>query len=363
MSWLATEALVAATRADGTLEQGGAFTGPDWTKLNLVGESLVFRSLLVLLEQWATVDATVLLCGETGTGKELAARAVHYLSDRRNGPFVPVNCGAIPDSILEAELFGHVKGAFTDAGRDSCGLVGMSEGGTLFLDEIDSLSAHGQVAVLRFVQDHSYRPLGANRFKRGDVRVIAATNEDLQARCRTGSFRQDLLYRLNLLTANLPPLRDREGDALLLARVFVARFSRQYNSALKRIDSDSERRLQAVLPWPGNVRELEHLVHRSFLLTRGDAVNLGLPQVHGEDHDNPRGGDAPRDGALSFATGKARAIAAFERGYISDMLAYAKGNLSLAARLAGKERSRFGRLVKKHGLHRAAFGETSVEAD
>ena len=353
---------MAVTSTDRAFQQGGALAGPDWTKLNLVGESPVFRNLLVLLEQWATVDATVLLCGETGTGKELAARAVHYLSDRRSGPFVPVNCGAIPDSILEAELFGHVNGAFTDARRDSCGLVGMSEGGTLFLDEIDSLSARGQVAILRFVQDHSYRPLGATRFERGNVRVIAATNEDLQAGCRAGRFRQDLLYRLNLLTANLPPLRDREGDALLLARVFVARFSRQYDSTMKHLDGASERWLQAVLPWPGNVRELEHLVHRCFLLAKGDAVNLGIPQAQGEDPVHPRDSDAARGGALSFATGKARAIAEFERGYVSDMLAYAKGNLSLAARLAGKERSRFGRLVKKHGLQRAAFNEASVEA-
>lgn len=354
---------MAVARTDGAFEHGGSLARPDWTKLNLVGESPVFRNLLVLLEQWSKVDATVLLCGETGTGKELAARAVHYLSDRRSGPFVPVNCGAIPDSILEAELFGHVKGAFTDARRDSRGLVGMSEGGTLFLDEIDSLSARGQAAILRFVQDHSYRPLGAARVERGDVRVIAATNADLQAGCRAGRFRQDLLYRLNLLTADLPPLRDREGDALLLARVFVARFSRQYNSALKQLDGASERRLQAVLPWPGNVRELEHLVHRCFLLAKGDTVNLGLPQAVGEDHDNRRDGGAAGSGALSFAAGKARAIAEFERGYISEMLARAKGNLSLAARLAGKERSRFGRLVKKYGLQRATFVEASVEAD
>lgn len=354
---------MAATRTDGAFERGGSLATPDWTKLNLVGESPVFRNLLVLLEQWSKVDATVLLCGETGTGKELAARAVHYLSDRRNGPFVPVNCGAIPDSILEAELFGHVKGAFTDARCDSRGLVGMSEGGTLFLDEIDSLSARGQAAILRFVQDHSYRPLGAARFERGDVRVIAATNADLQAACRAGRFRQDLLYRLNLLTAELPPLRDREGDSLLLARVFVARFSRQYNSPLKQLDEASERRLRAVLPWPGNVRELEHLVHRCFLLAKGDAVNLGLPCADDEVHDHRRDDDAAGSAALSFAASKARAIAAFERGYISDMLACTKGNLSLAARLAGKERSRFGRLVKKYGLQRAAFGDALAESD
>ena len=228
---------------------------PDWTTLNLVGESRVFRAVLALLETWSTVDATVLLRGETGTGKELAARAVHYLSERRCGPFVPVNCGALPDSILEAELFGYVKGAFTDARRDSLGLVGLAQGGTLFLDEIDSLSARGQAAILHFVQDHSYRPLGGSRFEHCDGRLIAATNVDLQAACSAGRFRQDLLYRLNLLTVTLPPLREREGDTLLLARAFVVRLSHQYHVPLKRLDHASERHLTSGLSWPGNVRE------------------------------------------------------------------------------------------------------------
>ena len=344
----------------GTGEDAGAATGPDWAKLNLVGDSPAFRNVLALLAQWASVDATVLLCGETGTGKELAARAIHYLSERQGGPFVPVNCGAIPESILEAELFGHVKGAFTDARHDSRGVVGLAQGGTLFLDEIDSLSARGQAAILRFVQDHSYRPLGAARFEHGDVRVVAATNADLEASCRAGLFRQDLLYRLSLLTVQLPALRQRDGDALLLARVFVARFSRQYRRPLKRLDAASTHRLAGELPWPGNVRELEHLVHRSFLLARDDTVDLGLPARDDEfttaAPDHIAGIDVG-GAARSFAVAKARAIAEFERCYLHEKLCQAKGNLSLAARLAGKERSRFGRLVKKYGLQRAAFGE------
>jgi transcriptional regulator with GAF, ATPase, and Fis domain len=329
-----------------------------------VGESCVFRKVLALLQKWAAVDATVLLCGETGTGKELAARAVHYLSERRRGPFVPVNCGAIPDSILEAELFGYVKGAFTDARRDSPGVVGLAQGGTLFLDEIDSLSTRGQAAILHFVQDRSYRPLGASRFEHGDVRLIAATNADLQAACSAGRFRQDLLYRLNLLTVNLPPLRDREGDSLLLARAFVVRFSRQYQVPEKFLDGISERRLKFGLSWPGNVRELEHLVHRSFLLSQNDTVHLDIPSVDGEGADEGSGGtpaDDQRSAGRCFAAAKARAIAEFERTYLSDMLTRAKGNLSLAARLAGKERSRFGRLVKKYGLQRATFCDASMK--
>jgi transcriptional regulator with GAF, ATPase, and Fis domain len=337
---------------------------PDWTRLNLLGESAIFRAVLALLQRWSTVDATVLLTGETGTGKELAARAVHYLSQRRRGPFVPVNCGALPDSILEAELFGYVKGAFTDARRDSPGLVGMADGGTLFLDEIDSLSARGQAAILRFVQDRSYRPLGAPRFEKCDVRLVAATNADLQAACGAGRFRQDLLYRLSLLTATLPPLRERRGDTLLLARTFVVRFSRQYQVPLKRLDPGSERRLTSGLPWPGNVRELEHLVHRSFLLSQDDVVDLNLPSAADEATDSGSRDAVPdhtRNTPKYFAVAKALAIAEFERTYLSETLTRAKGNLSLAARLAGKERSRFGRLIKKHGLHRTMFDDPSLK--
>jgi DNA-binding NtrC family response regulator len=322
---------------------------PNWVALNLIGRSAVFRAALGQLLQWAAVDATVLLCGETGTGKELMARALHYLSVRRSGPFVPVNCGAIPDNLLEAELFGHVKGAFTDAKRDSRGVVGQAHGGTLFLDEVDSLSPRAQAAILRFVEDHVYRPIGASRFQQGDVRLIAATNADLTAFTRDGRFREDLLYRLSLLTLTLPPLRSRDGDTLLLAEAFVRRFCQQYGTPDRRLDDTSIAALQRAHPWPGNVRELEHCVHRSFLLSKGPLINLGLPAVPW-DQELAR---ARRPG--TFAAAKAQAIEEFERRYVRELLAEAKGNLSLAARLAGKERSRFGRLVKKYGLQRSAF--------
>ena len=329
---------------------------PDWMMLNLIGESPAFRHALARLQQWSAVDATVLLCGETGTGKELAARALHYLSARRGEPFVAVNCGAIPDSMIEAELFGHVRGAFTDAKRDSRGIVGNAERGTLFLDEIDSLSPRGQAVLLRFAQDRSYRPVGASRVELGDVRIVAATNADLEARCAAGQFRQDLLYRLNLLTLDLPPLREREGDALLLAQAFVDRFCRQYRSAPRRLDAASIEALRRPLPWRGNVRELEHRVHRQFLLAEGDVVALDLALAAAGAQ--PIAGPAAACG--SFAEGKACAIAAFERAYVERMLQQARGNLSLAARLAGKERSRFGKLVRKYAFQRAAFDASPV---
>lgn len=332
---------------------------PDWTGLNLHGGSPAFRSALGLLHQCARVDATVLVCGETGTGKELAARAIHYLSARRHGPFVPINCGALPDSILEAELFGHTRGAFTDAKTDSLGVIGQANGGTLFLDEIDAMSPRAQAAILRFAQDRSYRPLGSPQTRHADVRIVAATNADLIDLADRGLFRQDLLYRLNVLSVPLPPLRERGGDALLLAQAFVQRLVRQYGSPPRTLSSDSVAWLQAPRAWPGNVRELEHLVHRAFLLSNGPRIELAgdtpgasrvVPPAAPQTVSRP---EEPQEITLTgFAEAKAQAIEAFERRYLETVLNQAGGNLSLAARLAGKERSRFCQLVRKHGLQR-----------
>ena len=324
---------------------------PDWSALNLSGESPRFRQVLAHLQQWAAVDATVLLCGETGTGKELAARAIHYCSARRAGPFVPLNCGAVPDSLFEAELFGHARGAYTDAKGESRGLAGLAEGGTLFLDEIDSLSARAQAVILRFVQDRSYRPVGATRFHQADVRLIAATNADLAALAGIGRFRADLLFRLDLLTVQLPPLRERPGDALLLAETFVRRLCAQYRMPGRTLSPASRDALRSPLQtWPGNVRELEHRVHRCFLLGEGRMVELGLPTPSptlGPDADADQA--RPPDFRVTpFAEAKARVIADFERRYVHALLLHTQGNVSEAARLAGKERSRFGRLVRKY---------------
>lgn len=349
---------------------------PDWPALHLHGQASAFRQSLALLQQCARVDATVLLCGETGTGKELAARALHYLSARSRGPFVPINCGALPDSILEAELFGHARGAFTDAKSDSLGVIGQAQGGTLFLDEIDALSHRAQAAILRFAQDHSYRPLGASRLQHADVRLVAATNAKLEDLVAQGLFRQDLLFRINVLSVRLPPLRERHGDAALLAQAFVQRLVQQYRTGPRHLDADSLAQLQAPRVWPGNVRELEHLVHRAFLLAEGPVLHLDLgdapagetrvPMLAHEldsdpgscpppevDASMPSGTDTQAD--VSFADAKAQAITDFERRYLSAVLQRAGGNLSLAARIAGKERSRFCKLVRKHGLQRAGF--------
>lgn len=342
-----------------TTDEPDRCTDPDWSGLNLHGESLAFCSALALLHRCARVDATVLVCGETGTGKELAARAIHYLSPRRHGPFVPINCGALPDSILEAELFGHTRGAFTDAKSDSLGVIGQAHGGTLFLDEIDSLSLRAQAAILRFAQDRSYRPLGSPQIRHADVRIVAATNADLACLAERGQFRQDLLYRLNILNVALPPLRERQGDVLLLARAFVQRLVRQYGSQPRALSERSTDWLRQPRAWPGNVRELEHLIHRSFLLCNGAQVELHGATSQETSTAEPAG--SPHDAAVdaanaptmaAFAQAKAEAIEAFERRYLLAVLSQAGGNLSLAARLAGKERSRFCQLVRKHGLQR-----------
>ena len=190
------------------------------SRLNFIGEAAVFLDILRFIYRVACCEAPVLLQGETGTGKELAASAIHYLSARRNGPFIPVNCGAIPDTLIESELFGHVRGAFTDAKEPRQGVVGQARGGTLFLDELEVISHRGQVALLRFLQDQRYCPIGGAAAKKGDVRVIGASNTDLAKLAARGEFRQDLLFRLNVLICQLPPLRARGDDVLLLAARF-----------------------------------------------------------------------------------------------------------------------------------------------
>ncbi|MGG5820897.1 sigma 54-interacting transcriptional regulator [Falsiroseomonas sp. HW251] len=314
--------------------------------LNLVGHSASFQAALRLIERIARCDATVLIQGETGTGKELAGRAIHYLGARRGAPFIAVNCGAIPEQLVESELFGHARGAFTDAREAREGVIAQAEGGTLFLDEVDSLGARSQVALLRFLQDREYRPVGGQAMRRADLRVIAATNADLAAMAGRREYRQDLLFRLDVLALRLPPLRERPGDAALLADLFVRRLSEQYRGAPRALDPG----LRASLgdrPWPGNVRELENFIHRAFLLSDGPVI--------GAAEDGQDEASEVQSGGLPFHAAKAAAIEGFERRYLVDLLTRTRGNVSEAARLSGKERSRLGRLLKKHGLARDAF--------
>ena len=339
-------------------------------KLNLLGESPAFLRLLEQIERFARCNATVLIEGETGTGKELTARAIHYCSARGNGPFIPINCGSLPDSLVGSELFGHTRGAFTDAHETRQGLIAQAEGGTLFLDELETLTAHAQVALLRFLQDHEYRPIGATRDRTADVRVIGATNANLALLAQQGFIREDLLYRLNVLTVAVPPLRARGDDAVVLAQAFLRKLCARYEKPDCTLHPDAVNALRS-FDWPGNVRQLENLIHREFLMTDGKELALsGLPRASGNGNTEGRvashhSGDRPVSAAqsqsmdagacLAFRDAKARVIADFEREYVSELLRRSCGNVSLAARLAGKERSRFNRLMRKYQLSARNF--------
>jgi DNA-binding NtrC family response regulator len=311
----------------------------------MIGQSEAFRVVDRLIDKIATYNAPVLIEGETGTGKELAARAVHYRGARRDRPFVPVNCGALPDALVESELFGHRRGAFTDARDDQPGIVALAHSGTLFLDEVDALTPKAQVTLLRFLQDQQYRPLGGRREERADVRVIAASNRALGGLVESGRFRIDLLYRLKLMEVVLPPLRVRHGDVAFLAEHFVeigsARFGRVVRPLAKETLAWFER-----YAWPGNIRELEHQVYRGLLLSDGPAIVIAPPPSLA----------APTCGTdvnPTYRHAKEQAIADFEHAYLKALIDQANGNISCAARIAGTERRHLGRLLKKHRLNSA----------
>lgn len=312
----------------------------------LVGRDPMFLRAIEQVPRFARSDMPVLITGETGTGKELCARAIHHLSSRRSFPFIGVDCGAVPDHLFENELFGHARGAYTDAHRDQRGLVAMAEGGTLFLDEVDALSHTAQTKLLRFLQERTYRPLGAERFEQADVSIITATNRDLEACVRDRQLRSDLYFRLNVLRLHLPALRERPADISLLASHFL-RQCRQPNDLVRRRFSAAALRKLELYDWPGNVRELMNVVQRGVVLSEEAQIGphrVALP-------------DPPAAVALSatFRQARADAVAAFERRYIGELLRKHSGNVTQAAREAHKDRRVFGRLVKKHRIERGAL--------
>ena len=307
----------------------------------LIGESPVFRTVKKKIPLVARCDANVLISGETGTGKELCARAIHYLSSRANKAFVPVNCGAFPTELVENELFGHERGAFTHAVNAKTGLIHEADGGTLFLDEIDCLSLTAQVKLLRFLQEKEYRPLGSAKTHRSDTRVIAAANIDFEAAVREGSLRQDLYYRLNVIPLPLPPLRERREDIPLLATHFLNKYASKFDRPNLAFSEDG----MELLPqydWPGNVRELEHLIERAVALAENEVIecrDLGLPPARVDEH------------SISFREAKVR----FERSYVEDLLVANQGNITRAAHAARKNRRAFWELIRKHHIDASSF--------
>jgi two-component system response regulator GlrR len=314
------------------------------TKL-LIGESPAFLEAVNKVPAVAQCNANVLISGETGTGKEVCARAIHQLSPRSIHPFIAINCGAIPIELVENELFGHERGAYTNASSSQMGQIQAAEGGTLFLDEIDSLPLLAQVKLLRFLQEKEYKPLGSTRTRQADVRVITATNVDVERAVREGKLRQDLYYRLNILPIVLPPLRERREDIPMLAEYFLTRFASEYGKPVRGFSPDAMQRL-VLHDWPGNVRELEHVVARAVVLAissviKGKEITLAPSQ------------EIPQQ--ESFQTMKDRVVEQAERTYLRSLLIAHDGNITRAAEAAQKNRRAFFELLRKHNIDAREF--------
>src|SRR5499433_3424877 len=315
---------------------------------DLIGQSSQMRAVFKLVETVSYSSATVLIQGESGTGKELVARAIHYRSPRKDKPFIAVNCSALTETLLESELFGHVKGSFTGATSNKKGLFEAADGGTIFLDEIGDVPPATQVRLLRVLQEGEVKRVGANDTIRVDVRVIAASNVDLAKAREQGKFREDLYYRLNVITIQLPPLRDRPEDVPLLAQHFLKMYANKISKSVAGI-TPAAMEVLTVNRWVGNVRELENVMERAVVLTSKEVVDLDdLPPGF---RDAPNGGGEVEVFSLAhlpYAQAKRLAMRAFERRYLSALLEKSGNNVSSAARAAGVDRSNFRRLLKQY---------------
>jgi len=303
---------------------------------NIVARSEKMQGVLNLVTRIAATDSTIYISGESGTGKELIAKAIHLASERRDKPLVAINCAAIPEALLESELFGHEKGAFTDAKTSYRGLFAQSHRGTIFLDEVGDMSLSIQAKLLRVLQEKQFYPLGSGRPVEVDVRVIVATNKNLEDEVKNGSFREDLFYRIHVVPIELPPLRERKEDIPLLAEHFLREISQRMKKEMKGISAMAMQKLM-LYDWPGNVRELENTIEHAVAVTQHDVIN--------EDVLLPTK-DLPAEPLKPFR----QAVEEFKRGYIVRLLEFTKGNVSKAAELAGKYRADFYNLVKKHNL-------------
>ena len=319
----------------------------------LVGSSAPMREVVRMIEAVAYSSTTVLVTGESGTGKELVARALHARSPRKSHPFVALNCGALTETLLESELFGHVKGAFTGAQRDQKGLFDAADGGTIVLDEIGDIPMATQVRLLRVLQEGEIKRVGSADSVRVDVRVIAATHRDLPKLTKSGKFREDLFYRLNVIIVPLPPLRDRIEDIPLLAHHFLRRYTDRLGKKVRTLTPEAIE-LLCGYRWPGNVRELENAIERAVVLCRTDALTPTdlPPAVSGRTaplvREAPAGGDDTTWLSLSYAAAKEQALRRFEKSYVDALMRACDNNISAAARKAGMDRSNFKRVLRKY---------------
>ncbi len=311
---------------------------------HVVGNSHAMHEVMEKLRAIAKTDASVVIYGESGTGKELVARTIHDLSRRASKPFVPVNCGALPENLLESELFGYKRGAFTDAHTDTQGLVDEANRGTLFLDEVGDISPKVQAKILRFLQEKEVKPLGSAKVLRVDVRIISATNRDLLAAIKNDSFREDLYYRLNIVPIHIPPLRERKEDIPLLANHFLRKFSAEHGKEIKEISPLALQKLVGH-DWPGNIRELENKIQQTIVVATRDVIGPEDIDLPGEMH--------------TFKEEKREIVSEFERNYVTRMLTLNKGNITRAARAAGIDRKNLWQLIKKHNIHAKDYDEMS----
>ena len=316
----------------------------------LVGESAVMQKVFSLIQRVAPTDATVLIMGENGTGKELVAHAIHQAGGRREEPFVPINCGAIPGALLESELFGHERGAFTDAHRTREGRFELADKGTLFLDEIGELPTQLQVKLLRFLQEHTVERVGGRDIIKVDARVVAATNQDLKAMRADGRFREDLFYRLSVVTITVPPLRERGDDLRLLAEYFLEFYGRHHKRRIKGFTQAGLRALMAH-PWPGNVRELENRVQRAVILAQDAYLRPEDLELEGEGDS---GEPLP---TMQSARDEA------ERRLLTEALLRNAGNITRAAKDVDVSRPTLHDLMRKHGLEAAKFRRPDLPED
>lgn len=315
-------------------------------KTNIIGRSKGILEVLKLIDQVANTDTTVLITGETGTGKELVASAIHENSSRAKGPYIKVNCAAMPESLLESELFGHEKGAFTGALSRRKGCFQEANKGTIFLDEIGELSPMAQAKLLRVLQDKEIQPVGASRTIKVDVRVIAATNKDLEQEVAKGRFRSDLFFRLNIFPIYIPPLRERGSDILLLADFFVNKYSKIFKKNIKRISTSAIDMLMSY-HWPGNVRELENCIERAVLIAEGETI---------ESHHLPPSLQTKSKSEKGKFHGKFDILVAnFEKDLIIDALKETNGNQSSAAKILGTTKRIIQYKIKKYGIDPKRF--------
>ena len=306
----------------------------------IIGASTVLQSLLDRVEKVAVRDTAVLITGESGTGKELIAQAIHYNSPRREQPFIAINCGAIPESVLESELFGHCKGAFTGASSDKEGLLKAADGGTLFLDEIGNLPLNVQQTLLRFLQEQEFRRVGETRPTQVDVRLISATNSDLARNVEEGSFREDFFYRLNVINLHLPPLRQRRTDIPLLATHFIAEQNNKFATAVRGLSAEAQQAAEEY-SWPGNIRQLKNVIEACMTMESGEQISLETLAQFIETDTSAIANDDYNE-----------ALARFEIDYLRQLLCSVRGNIEDAAKKANMNMATIYRKMKKYGVRR-----------